>query len=457
MIVMKFGGTSIQDAVSIGRVADIVSSRLELSPVLVFSAIGKTTRNLLDVAEQCAEGNEKDAFKDLEKIRERHFSLAKVLIPDFESAPVYQKLSQDFEEVEAICAGLIKLRKLPLRNQDNILSYGELIATEILTALLRARGIRSRLMDSRDFIITDEQFTKARPFKERTYQNIKRAVAPVCESGDVPVLQGFIGSTLQHVTTTLGFEGSDFTASMIGAALDVSVIQIWKDVPGIMTADPDICTDAFTIPTLSFDEASDLAFLGAKVLHHKTIEPVMEKGIPVHICYARDPDITGTVISLSTGNTGCSVKSIVYSRSLCTLRVRSRDHLSIYDFIESVFHILDIESITPVLTTIFGESIGLAVRNFKDIDRVLSDLNQFGEVTRIDEKATISLVGEKLCLTGKFVEQIFECLDRKSIDMISYGASSNVLTIVVDESDILSFVNRLHKLIFQRSSEERDE
>ena len=457
MIVMKFGGTSIQDAVSIGRVADIVSSRLDLRPVLVFSAIGKTTRDLLNVAERCAEGNEKEAFKDLEDIRERHFSLAKALIPDFETAPVYQKLSQDFEEVEALCAGLIKLRKLPLRNQDNILSYGELIATEILTALLRARGIRSRLMDARDLIITDEQFTQARPFKERTYQNIKRAVDPVCESGDVPVIQGFIGSTLQHVTTTLGFEGSDLTASMIGAALDVSVIQIWKDVPGIMTADPAICADAFTIPTLSFDEASELAFLGAKVLHPKTIEPVREKGIPVHICYARNPDITGTVISLSTANTGCPVKSIVYNRPLCTLRVRPRDHLSLYDFMESVIHILDIERITPVLATVSGESIGLVVRHFKNIDRVLSDLNQLGEVTRIDEKATISIVGEKLCLTGRFVAKIFGYLDSKSVDMLSYGVSSNVLTIVVDESDIPSFVNSLHKLIFQRLSEERDE
>jgi aspartate kinase len=445
---MKFGGTSIQDASAIHQVVEIITRRLELVPILVFSAIGKTTRELLKMATLSAKGEVESASQVLEQIREHHFAIGNALIPDFEQSPVCHRLGQDFEDLEALSAGLTNLRELSPRSQDNILSFGELMATEMMTAVLRQVGIRSRLMDSRDLILTDERFTHARPLKEKTYQRIQKAVRPVVDSGDIPVLQGFIGSSSQGVTTTLGFEGSDFTAALIGAALEVSVIQVWKDVPGIMSADPAVCPEAFTIPTLTFDEASELSYLGAKILHPDTIEPAREKGIPVHIGFVKEPDQKSTVISLSSDSSTRTVKSITYQKPLCVLQIHSHHLVSSYDFIKSIFDILDRERITPIATAISEARIALAVRPFDQMDLVMEDLRQFGKVSCTDGKATVSVVGEKLDMTGQFAASVFQHLDQGCMEMLSYGASPNQLTLVVNEHDVEQVVNRLHELFF---------
>ncbi|MBW2651049.1 MAG: lysine-sensitive aspartokinase 3, partial [Deltaproteobacteria bacterium] len=244
MIVMKFGGTSIEDIPSVERVVEIINSRLEQCPVVVNSAMGKTTRKLLDIARLSAEGMDEKALSRLDEIRGYHFDMVRGLTPDFEDSDVRTTLERYFEELQRLLGGLSVLRELTPRSQDRILSYGELVATTIIASALQSRGINARWLDARDFIITDERFTRAKPLDDLTCRGIQEKVRPLVESGHVPVIQGFIGSTRSGATTTLGFEGSDLTAALAGAALDVSDIQIWKDVNGIMTADPRIFAGA---------------------------------------------------------------------------------------------------------------------------------------------------------------------------------------------------------------------
>jgi aspartate kinase len=449
MIVMKFGGTSIADISSIERIVGIIKSRLEEQPVVVNSAMGKTTRKLLEIARLSADGMDEKALLHLNEIREYHFDMAGNLITDFENSDARTTLEGYFEELQKLLGGLSVLRELTPRIQDRILSYGELVATTIIAATLQTRGINARWLDARDFIITDERFTRARPVDELTFQGIQETVLPLVESGHVPVTQGFIGSTRSGETTTLGFEGSDFTAALAGAALDVSKIEIWKDVNGIMTADPCIFAEARTAKAVSFEEASELTFFGAKVLHPCTIEPACRKDIPVNIYNSRQPDARGTTIT-SRANRGTNiVKSIAYNMPVCIMNVVSNSHIDLAAFLSSVFNILERQGVVPSVVTTAGAGIAMAVSASDDLEHAIDELTRFGTVNIDREKATISLVGENIRTTRDFAPVVFQNLDNVNVYMVAQGASPISLTFVVDESDVSSVIARLHDAFFR--------
>ncbi|MBW2598856.1 MAG: aspartate kinase [Deltaproteobacteria bacterium] len=448
MIVMKFGGTSIEDILSVERVIGIIDSRLEQHPVVVNSAMGKTTRKLLDIARLSADGMDKKALLRLDKIREYHFDMARGLIPDFEDSDARTTLEGYFEELKRLLGGLSILRELTPRSQDRFLSYGELVATTIIASTLQSRGINARWQDARDLIITDERFTRARPVDEITFRGIQKKVRPLVESGHVPVIQGFIGSTRGGATTTLGFEGSDFTAALAGAALDVSNIEIWKDVNGIMTADPRIFAGARTVKNISFEEASELTFCGAKVLHPGTIEPARRKNIPVNIYNSRQPDAEGTTITARAKRGTNIVKSIAYNVPVCIMNIVSDSHVDPAGFLRSVFDILDREGIVPRVATTAGAGIAMAVSTSEDMEHAIDELTRLGTVNIAREKATISLVGENIRTTRDFTPVVFQNLEDVNICMVAQGASPISLTFVVDESDVSSVIARLHEAFF---------
>jgi len=449
MIVMKFGGTSIEDIPSVERVIGIIDSRLEQHPVVVNSAMGKTTRKLLDIAKLSADGMDKKALLRLDEIREYHFDMASGLIPDFEDSNVRTTLERYFEELQRLLGGLSVLQELTPRSQDRILSYGELVATTIIAFTLQSRGINARWLDARDFIITDERFTRARPVDELTFRGIQKEVRPLVASGHVPVIQGFIGSTRSGATTTLGFEGSDFTAALAGAALDVSNIEIWKDVNGIMTADPRIFAGARTVRDISFEEASELTFYGAKVLHPGTIEPARRKDIPVNIYNSRQPDAGGTTITAHAKRGTSLVKSIAYNMPVCIVNIVSDSHVDPAGFLRLVFDILDREGIVPCVVTTAGAGIAMAVSASEDMEHAIDELTRLGTVDITGEKATISLVGENIRTTRDFAPVVFQNLEDVNIYMVAQGASPISLTFVVDESDIPSVIARLHEAFFK--------
>ena len=449
MIIMKFGGTSIEDIPSIERVVKIIGSRLEQYPVVVNSAMGKTTRKLLNIARLSAEGMDEDALLRLDEIREYHFDMARGLISDFEDSDARITLERYFEELQRLLGGLSILQDLTPRSQDRILSYGELVATTIIASTLQSRGINARWLDARDFIITDERFTRARPVDELTLRGIQEKVRPLVLSGHVPVIQGFIGSTRGGATTTLGFEGSDFTAALAGAALDVSNIEIWKDVNGIMTADPRIFAGARTVRNISFEEASELTLFGAKVLHPGTIEPARRKDIPVNIYNSRQPDAGGTTITANANNGTNIVKSIAYNMPVCIINIVSDSHVDPAGFLRSVFDILDREGIVPCVVTTAGAGIAMAVSASEDMEHAIDELTRLGTVNIAGEKASISLVGENIRTTHYFAPVVFQNLEDVNIYMVAQGASPISLTFVVNESDVSSVIARLHEAFFR--------
>lgn len=448
MIVMKFGGTSIEDIPSIERVVGIIHSRLERQPVVVNSAMGKTTRKLLEIARLSADGRDDMALLRLQEVRDYHFDLALGLMPDFEQCDTRATLEGYFEKLQRLIGGLSVLRELTPRIQDRILSYGELVATRIIASTLQGRGINARWLDARDLIITDERFTMARPFDELTFRCIQEKVRPLVETGHVPVTQGFIGSTRNGDTTTLGFEGSDFTTALAGAALDVSSIEIWKDVNGIMTADPHVFSGARTACNVSFEEASELTFFGAKVLHPSTIRPARRNNIPVHIYNSRQPDAGGTIIGAAGNRETNVVKSIAYHMPVAIMNIVSDSHVDTAAFLRSVFDILEREGIVPRVVTTAGTSIALAVGVSDNMEHAVNELTRFGTVNIVREKATISLVGENIRTTGAFAPIVFQNLEDVNVYMVAQGASPISLTFVVDESDVSPVIARLHGVFF---------
>src|SRR5262245_17323480 len=239
MIVMKFGGTSVEDASCIQRVSEIIKERLESRPVVVVSAMGKTTRKLLQAAEASAAGDARTTLAIVADLKTRHLSEARRLLSDTNpraesGSETFLLIDRYFDELKKLLEGLAILGDVPPRGLDKILSYGQLLSSTVLAGALSHCGIPARLVDSRTFIKTDDRYGSARPLFDLTYATTRETLLPLLESGTVPVAQGYIGSTRDGATTTLGFEGSDYTAAIIGAALNADDIQIWKDVSGLM-------------------------------------------------------------------------------------------------------------------------------------------------------------------------------------------------------------------------------
>ena len=313
---MKFGGTSVEDAPSIERVAEIIRARLSLRPIIVVSAMGKTTRKLLQAAEASAAGDNRTTLGVVADLKTRHSSEARRLVKTSDGREVFSLIEKHFDELKKLLEGLAILGEVPPRGLDKILAYGELLSSAVLADALAERGIPAQLLDARELIKTDDRYGSASPLFEITNKRVREVIGPLVEGGAVPVLQGFIGSSRDGATTTLGFEGSDYTATIIGAALDANDIQIWKDVSGLMTADPEVFAGARTVKLCSFAEAADLTFFGAKVLHPKAIHPAARKNIPVHIYNSKQPEASGTAITADTPRCANLIKSIAYKLSL---------------------------------------------------------------------------------------------------------------------------------------------
>ncbi len=359
MIVMKFGGTSVEDAPSMERVAEIIRARLNLKPIVVVSAMGKTTRKLLQAAEASAAGDNRTTLGIVADLKTRHLSEARRVVKNTDGREVFALIDKHFDELKKLLEGLSILGEVPPRGLDKILSYGELLSSAILADALSERGIPARLLDARELITTDDRYGSASPVFEITNQKLRQTIPPVIDQGAVPVIQGFIGSSRDGATTTLGFEGSDYTATIIGAALDVEDIQIWKDVSGLMTADPAVLAGARTVKVCSFAEAGELTYFGAKVLHPKAIHPAARKDIPVHIYNSKQPNAIGTEITAGSVRCANPIKSIAYKRPVTIINataVGSSDDLQ-----RAFLDVLSMRRIQPLITSVSASNLVLAI------------------------------------------------------------------------------------------------
>jgi len=456
MIVMKFGGTSVEDAPSIERVAEIIRDRLALKPLIVVSAMGKTTRKLLQAAEASAAGDSRTTLGIVAELKTRHTSEARRLVKKSDGREVFSLIDKHFDELKKLLEGLAILGEVPPRGLDKILSYGELLSSAVLADALSERGVPARLVDARELITTDDRYGSASPLFEITNQKTREAISPLLEDGIVPVVQGFIGSSRDGATTTLGFEGSDYTATIIGAALDAAEIQIWKDVSGLMTADPEIFAGARTVKLCSFAEAADLTFFGAKVLHPKAIHPAARKNIPVRIYNSKRPDAPSTTIAADAPKCTNLIKSIAYKRPITVINASaasSSGRSSADDLLHAFVDVLGQRRIQPLITSVSASSVVVALdsRDLRHGGRdLIESISDFGKATAEDGRAIVSVVGDGVRKERSLVGRVFKAIDDIEIGLILHGSSPLTMSFVVSDSDVENVIARLHDVFFER-------
>jgi aspartate kinase len=458
MIVMKFGGTSVEDAASVIRVSEIIRARADLKPVIVVSAMGKTTRRLLEAAQASAAGDSQARIDTLDALRQSHINEVIKLVSSSTESGVFQIIDAHFDELSRLLEGLAILGEVPPRGLDKILAYGELLSSAIVAAALQERGLPATLMDSRRFIITNDRYGSASPIFDITNERIREGLLPALESGQMPVIQGFIGSTREGATTTLGFEGSDFTAAIIGSALDAADIQIWKDVSGLMTADPNVFSSARTVRVCSYNEAAELTFFGAKVLHPKAVHPAAQKNIPVHIYNSKKPDDVGTEIRAVAPACSNLIKSIAYTRPVTLLNVHAgvgADGIrpsSANDFLRAVLNALNRQRVAPLLMAVSASSVAIAIDaksasddHYRDM---IEEISKVASVEAQKDRAIVSLVGEELREDATFTSLAFKSLDRAKLGAILHGSSPITINLVLAESDVEAAIASLHQVFF---------
>lgn len=452
MIVMKFGGTSVQDAGAISIVVEIVSGRVDRSPIVVVSAIARVTDALLQVAQAARDRRLDEGAAVMDDIRNRHRVAAQELIhvddKQASLAEVERALANRFAELENLCRSVATLGELTPRTQDAIVSFGERLSSVIVAAALNARGVDAELVDSRDFIMTDDRFTKAAPLMEEISQRARDVLGPLIKSGRVPVAQGFIGSTLDGVTTTIGRGGSDYSAALIGAALEADAIEIWTDVDGLMTADPRVVPSAKRIRVISFAEASELSYFGAKVLHPSTVLPAVERGIPVHIYNTLNPACEGTLIVAERRRSSNVIKSIAFKRGVTIVNVNSTRMLLAFGFLRTIFEVFERHQTSVDVVTTSEISVSMTLDDTNQLEEITRDLEGIGEVTVERNKAIVCVVGDNLKFTPGVAARLFQAIQNTNVNMISQGASEINVTFVIDESDVDQVVGRLHDEFF---------
>jgi aspartate kinase len=446
MIVMKFGGTSVESLEAVTRVAQIVKSQQHRHPIVVVSAMGKTTNKLLEAAREAAAGRRDQALAIVDELRGLHLTHGLALAGGA-AADLDRYIRAHFEWLDELVRGLAVVGELSPRSTDAIASLGERLSSLVVSFAFTNAGIRTQHVDSRRVILTDERFTQAAPLLEETYALVRETVVPLAETA-VVVMGGFIGASRNGHTTTLGRGGSDFSAALVGAAIEAEEIQIWTDVDGMLTADPRVVVGGHRVKSLSFDEAAEMAYFGAKVLHPATVLPAFEKNIPVQIMNSRRPEAEGTRITRQALPSTNPVKSISCKREITILNIRSTRMLMAHGFLRQIFDIFDRYRTSVDMLSTSEVSVSLTLDNTENLEAIQQDLRQFAEVTAEGGQAIVCLVGENIRHTPGIAGRAFQTLATKNIRMISQGASLLNLGFVIADSDVVGAVTALHREFF---------
>jgi aspartate kinase len=440
MIVMKFGGTSVESASAIERMAGIVRGRLARHPLVVVSAMGRTTNKLLAAASASVGGQRERALEMLDELRQFHEREAAGLCVDAE-------IESHFHELTELVKGLAVMGELTPRATDAISSYGERISSIIVTAAFRRYGIDAAHLDARAVVITDGRHLQAAPLSAETNARLA-ATVPALARGRVVVMGGFIGATKDGVTTTLGRGGSDYTASIVGAGLGAEEIQIWTDVDGMLTADPTILPDGYRVKTCSFAEAAELAYFGAKVLHPATVLPAIEKNIPVRILNSRRPDVGGTLITADVAPCADPIRAIACKRNITLVNIISTRMLMAHGFLRRIFEVFD-RFETPVDMLATSEvSVSLTIDNTGALGAIRGEIEEFADVSIEENQAIVCLVGDNIRRTPGVAARVFGALKDVNVRMISQGASLLNLSVVVAAENLRQAVESLHREFF---------
>ncbi|MGP8082298.1 MAG: lysine-sensitive aspartokinase 3 [Terracidiphilus sp.] len=449
LIVMKFGGTSVEDQTAIRRTAAIVAGRVALGkqPVVVVSAMAKVTDQLLRAAETAVQGDRAGALAISSRLRAQHRDTAAALLKN--SAALVDKIDQKFDSLDEILRGLAAILELTPRVSDLIVSYGELLSSRIVAAAFQEQGIDAVHADARQIIITDSQFQKAIPQDALIERRAQEKLLPLLAQEQVPVMGGFIASNEAGISTTLGRGGSDFTAALIGGALAAETIEIWTDVDGIMSADPRVCPDALRVKVISFEEAAELAYFGAKVLHPATILPAVKKNIPVQVLNSRNASCEGTRITALAPHCKSPFKSIAVKKKLSIIDVVASRMLMTHGYMKSIFDIFDKHQCPVDMVCTSEVSVSLTVDSNEKLPAVAADLGRLADVKYEGKKALLCLVGDDIRGHSGIAAQVFTAIRNINVRMISQGASEINMSFMIEEDDADEAVRSLHAAFFQ--------
>jgi aspartate kinase len=467
VVVMKFGGTSVEDATAILRTAGIVAAHAQkgLQPIVVVSAMAKVTDLLISAAATAARGDRASALAITERLRIRHKDTATAIarkaiekdsplpvdatvLADPGIAATHAWMDTEFDNLDEILRGLAVVGELTPRISDMIVSYGERLSSRMITEAFVRWTLNAVHVDARQCIVTDAQYGKAVPQDTAIEQKLKQHVLPHLSEARVPVMGGFIGSTEQGVTTTLGRGGSDFTAALVGGGIDAGSIEIWTDVNGIMTADPRVCPDALRVKTISFEEAAELAYFGAKVLHPATILPAVKKNIPVFVLNSRNPENGGTRITALAPHCRNPFKSIAVKKRLTIMDVVASRMLLSHGYLRAIFEVFDKHKCPVDMVSTSEVSVSLSVDSNEKLPAIAADLSKLADVKYEGRKALVCMVGENIRGQSGMAARVFQAVRDVNLRMISQGASEINMSFMVEEDDADEAVRSLHAEFF---------
>ncbi len=452
MLVMKFGGTSVGSAERFDGVYKLVEdvSKKHGPPVVVLSAMSGVTNALIDGAQKAVDRDLDGAIEKANWIKEKHLTAIDALIKDKATKDaLLSDLDNYFTDLQVLYKGISYLGELTKRSLDAVSGLGELMSSKIFAAVASTRGMKSTWFDARQLVVTDDNFGRANPMWEETTEQVTSILNSCLKSGKTVITQGFIAATESGASTTLGRGGSDFSASIFGVALNAEEIQIWTDVDGMMSADPRVVPEATVLPEVSFHEASELAYFGAKVLHPLTIKPAVEKNIPVKILNTMKPDVPGTVIKARPALGEGLICAIASKKGITALFIHSPRMLMAHGFLAKVFQIFD-RFETPIDLIATSEvSISLTTDRTDALEEVSRTLEELGEVEILRDVAIVTVVGRQFREKSGIAAQVFNALSDINILMISGGASDINLSFVVSSEDADKAVKQLHKQFFK--------
>jgi len=450
---MKFGGTSVADADAMMRVINIVRHQIarfpnHTLPVVVVSAMSKVTDRLVETGRLAGQGDADGAAGLLQELLARHINVAAGLVQGAALDTMTAQLTEDFTSLTEHVRAWAALGEVSPRATDEILAMGELASSRMVAAAFIGQNIPAAWVDARKVLVTDNEHTAAAPDTDATCRRTQELVASRTKAGEVPVLGGFIGATAAGVTTTLGRGGSDYSAAIFGACLGVDEIQIWTDVDGMLTADPRVVNDPQLVPQLSFSEASELAYFGAKVLHPSTILPAVARNIPVRILNSRRPEVAGTMITADGRSEGPPLTALACKRGVTVVDITSTRMLMAHGFLRRLFEVFE-RFRTPVdVVTTSEVSVSVTVDNTRRLNDIASNLEHFAEVNIEPDMAIVCIVGENLRSDPTLFARAVTALEGVPLRLVSQAASRRNITFVLRDADVPRAMNRLHDAFF---------
>jgi len=450
---MKFGGTSVADAAAMTRVVDIVRSQRQSQatgsqpPVVVVSALSKVTDGLIRTAEFARRGESQKAAALLKELLERHIAIARALTTNQRAEDLVTALSMQFAHLGGRVMGLALGKKVTPADHDMIVAMGELASSRIVAAAFQEQGLPAVWVDAREVLVTDDEHMVAVPDIEATCRKASQNVAPIIARDEIPVLGGFIAATAAGVTTTLGRGGSDYSAAIFGACLDVGEIQIWTDVDGMLTADPRIVPAPHVVPQLSFAEASELAYFGAKVLHPATILPAVSKNIPVRILNSRQPANPGTLITAEARRDG-HIAALACKRDVTVIDITSTRMFMAHGFLRRLFEVFERFKTAVDVVTTSEVSVSVTVDDTRRLDDLVAALSAFADVACESKMAIVSVVGDRLHDDPGVFARAIVAIDGIPLRLVSQAASRRTFTFVLRDAEVTEAMTRLHNAFF---------